>query len=39
MRYEEKRDVKGTVSGIISDPLCKDGNARFTTCTLKTLFD
>ena len=30
---------KGTVSLIPSDPLCKDGNARFTTVPLKALSD
>ena len=31
--------IKGTVSLISSDPSCKDGNARFTTVTLKALSD
>ena len=31
--------VKGTVSVISNDPLYKDGNDRFTTVPLKTLFD
>jgi len=30
---------KGTVSVILSDPSCKDGNARFTMVTLKALYD
>ena len=29
--------VKGTLRVILSDPSCKDGNARFTTGHLKTL--
>ena len=29
--------VKGTVRVILSDPSCKDGNAQFTTITLKAL--
>ena len=31
--------LKGTVSVISSDPPFKDGNVRFTTVTLKTLFN
>ena len=31
--------LKGTVSVISSDPPCKDGNARFTTVSLKALSD
>ena len=36
---EKKSKFKGTVSLISSDPPCKDGNARFTTVTLKALSD
>ena len=28
-------NIKGTVDKISNDPSCNDGNARFTTCTLK----
>ena len=31
--------LKGTVSVFLSDPLCKDDNARFTTVPLKSLSD
>ena len=31
--------LKGTVSVILDDPPCKDGNARFTTIPLKPLCD
>ena len=31
--------VKWTVSVILSDPLCKDGNVRFTTIPLEALSD
>ena len=31
--------LKGTVSAILSDPPCKDGNAGFTTLPLKALSD
>ena len=34
-----ERLVKGTVSVILSDPPCKDANARFTTVPLKALSD
>ena len=29
---------EGIVSNILSDPACKDGNARFTTVHLKSFF-
>ena len=31
--------LKGTVSNISSDPLCKDDNVRFTTLPMKSIFD
>ena len=31
--------VKGTVSSILSDASCKDGNARFTTVPLQPVYD
>ena len=31
--------LEGTVSVILSDPPCKDGNDRFTTVPLKALSD
>ena len=30
---------KGTISENLSDPPCKNGNARFTTVHLKALYD
>ena len=32
-------DLKGTVSVILGDPPCKDGNARFTKLPLQPLSD
>ena len=32
-------DIKGAVSVISSDPSCRNGNAWFTTVSLKALFD
>ena len=31
---DKQYHIKGTVSVILSDPLCKDGNVRFTTVPL-----
>ena len=36
---KEIENLKGTVSVIPSDPLCKHVNARFTTVSLKALFE
>jgi len=36
VRCAQSISLKGTVSAISSDPPCKDGNARFTTVSLKT---